>query len=1048
MSIIGASIRNRSTVFLSLFFIVLMGVTAYRDMPREAAPDITIPYIIVSTPYFGVSPSDIETLVTIPIENKLKNIGHVKEIRSTSAEGVSIISIEFEADFSIDDAMQKVRDKVGQAQSELPTDAEDPIIQEINISDFPIMTVNISGETGLVRLKEIAESLQDRIEGVPGVLNVDVTGGREREIRIEYLPDRLSAYHLTHEDIVRAVQGANVNIPAGNMILGEADFLIRVPGEFASPREIGDLVVAVSDRRPVYVRDVAQVVDGYKEVKTYSRLDGTESVTVSIQKRSGENVVAICDQVREIVRAYERSKPESVTVTISMDASKDIRKMVSELNNEIISGVVLVILVIFLFLGVVNSLFVAAAIPFSMLISFAVLHLFGITLNMVVMFSMILVVGMLVDDAVVIVENCYRHLQMGKNRRRASLDGASEVIIPVLTSTLTTVVAFVPFLFWPGIFGEFMWYLPVTVITALMASFFIALVANPTLTASFMRLRHGSSIDHIDEETGITKNPKSLINEYEKLLRWALRHRYLTIGGSFALLVLILGLYGVFGKGVQFFPDTEATRAQITMKTAEGSALAVTDRIARQVEEIVAAAPDIVHYTTDVGTGGGGIFSGGMSTKANNARVSVEFAEKADRSQSTDLTIEQMRGKLSAIVGAEIDIKKEQHGPPTAKPINIEISGNYFATLGELAATVREEIKDVPGIVDLKDDYDRGRPEIRVLVDKRRASLLGFSASGAAMAVRAAVNGAEAGKFREADDEYDISVRLPLEYRDDVSTLQTMMIASPAGRDLVPLSAIADITFSSGLGSIRRVGGKRVITVESNVSGRLANDVLGDVRARLAAFPLPEGYAIAYTGENKEQDESRAFLMNAFLTALVLIFLVIVPQYNSIIIPLIIMSSVILSLVGVFLGLMVTRTPFGIMMTGIGVISLAGVVVKNAILLLTAAQMYRERGFDLLEAVVIAGKTRVRPVFLTASSTIMGLVPMATGVSFDFLTLRLETGVESAQFWGPMAKAVIFGLAFATALTLLFVPAVYLAIEGIKARLFGNRPVKGEDDDL
>jgi CzcA family heavy metal efflux pump len=1038
--IVDAAVHNRSTIYLLTAIIVVAGVVSYRDMPREAAPDITIPYVIVSTPYFGVAPSDIETLVTVPLENKLKNLTDVEEMRSTSAEGVSIVVIEFKADFDVDTALQKVRDRVDLAKADLPEDAEEPIIQEINLADFPVMIVNISGTVGLVRLKEMAEELEDRLEGIPGVLDAEITGGLEREIRVEYLPDRLAAYRLAPDDLVRAIQGANLNLPAGNMVLGEADLLLRVPGEFRDPREILDVVVSGRGGAQVRVRDVAAVVDGFKEPKTYSRLDGNESVTLAIQKRSGENIVRICDEARAVLADYAAASPGGVTLTVALDASKDIRRMVADLNNNVITGFLLVVAVVLLSMGLLNSVFVAAAIPLSALIGFIILHFSGITLNMVVLFSLILVVGMVCDNAIVVTENAFRHLGMGKTRLQAALDGAAEVILPVLTSTLTTVAAFVPFLWWPGIMGEFMWYLPVAVITTLMASFFVAAVINPTLIGHFMNLRGGRTTD-VDELTGLTRDPRHFLNRFEGFLRVALARKYLVVGLAMAALVGSIVLYGFLGRGVQFFPDTDPNRAYINIEAPEGYSLEATDALARQVECCLGDYPDLVHYTTDVGAATD-TFGGGMSTKANRARVTLEFVDRHLRRQNSRVTVEQIRRRLATMVGADLEIKKEEHGPPSGKPVNIEITGRDFEVLGRLADQLQDLIKDTPGIVDLMDDYEKGRPEFRVDVDRERAALLGLTTAQVAQTIRTAVNGIKAGNFREADDEYDITVRLPRSLRDDAATLRAMHIGTPGGNQ-VPLSSVARVEAAGGLGSIRRIDGKRVVTVSSEVEGRLPNDILAEIRPKVRAMRLPEGYAVSFTGQDKEQKESEAFLKRAFTAALLLILLVIVPQFNSIGVPLIIMSTVILSLWGVFFGLVVTRTPFGIIMTGIGVISLAGVVVNNAIILLDAAMKNSARGLSPTDAIVLASKTRLRPVFLTAVTTILGLIPMATGVSFDFLTFTLEIGGESVQWWGPMAVAVIFGLAFATVMTLVVVPAIYLILDSWSRRLIGH-PIFGE----
>ncbi len=1019
MIISDAAIRHRTTIFVLMIVIAFMGVTAYFRLPRESAPDIKIPIMNVITIYPGVAPGDMETLVTIPIENELKNLRDVEEMTSVSAEGASIITIEFEPNVDLDFALQKVKEKVDAAKPELPEEAEDPMVEEINVSEFPIMQINVTGDVGPVRLKEIAEDLQDRIEGIKGVLRVELLGGVEREIRIEYDPKRLASYGLSTADIVRAVQAANVNIPGGGLELGEAEYLLRVPGEFERPSEIEGLVIARRGERPVYVRDVARVVDGFKDVETISRYNGRPSVSLSVQKRAGENIVRICDEVRQLVDAASGRIPAGVELSVVFDESKDIRSMVADLENNIINALLLIVGVIFFFMGLVNSLFVALAVPFSMLISFAVLDALGYTLNIVVLFSLILALGMLVDNAIVIVENIYRHRQEGKDGVRAAMDGTSEVAWPVITSTATTLCAFMPMVFWPGIMGEFMSYLPRTLIITLSASLFVALVINPSICAAFMP-EPGARGGRADRDVTARLQPP-----YERLLGFAIDRPWGTLGLAFGFLAVIIVLYRVFGSGVLFFPEIEPNRAIINIDAPRGTALATTDGYALLAEEEAACCENVDYVIADVGKGGQAVFVGGGSSRPDAAQVSVFFRQWEERTEKASATLERVRKNMvGRIVGAEVTVTEEQHGPPTGAPVNIEISGENFAALYRFATGVRKAIEDIPGIVDLKDDYDAGQPEIRVLVDKERASLLGISTADIAMTVRTAINGIEAGVYREADEEYDITVRLPERERGSLDAVRNLTVPDMAGNQ-VPLSTVARIEMASGLGSVRRIDQKRVVTVSSEVKGRLAEDVRREAESAVAALPVPRGVQVGFTGENVEQEESAAFLRRAFVIALLLIAMVLVTQFNSVAIPFIILFTVLLSLIGVLVGLLVTRTPFGIIMTGIGVISLAGVVVNNAIVLLDYIGKCRDRGLALRDALLVAGRTRLRPVLLTAITTIIGLLPMATGVNLNFRRLTVEIGSESSQWWNSLAVAVIFGLAFATVLTLVVVPTFY-----------------------
>jgi len=657
-----------------------------------------------------------------------------------------------------------------------------------------------------------------------------------------------------------------------------------------------------------------------------------------------------------------------------------------------------------------------------MLISFGILQSLGMTLNMVVLFSLILALGMLVDNGIVIVENIYRHMQEGEGRLRAALNGTTEVGWPVITSTLTTLCAFFPMLFWPGIMGRFMSFLPKTLMIALSASLFVALVVNPTFCAVFLKAKEGGTLGG---------GRPWIIGFYERFLRWVLGHRGLFLVSAFVMLVVSFVAFALWGKGVEFFPQVEPNRAFVTVKAPEGTNLEASDELVRPIEKQLMSYRDIQFVIANVGAGGAlGEPGGGTHV----SRVSMDFVDAGERKRKSSEIIKEARRIFRTMVGAEITVKKEEHGPPTGMPVNLEISGDDFKTLGAIARQVRERIKDVPGIVDLKDDYVLGKPEIRVEIDKEKASLLGLDTLTIANTVKAAINGVKAGVYRVLDEEIDIIARLPDKDRHSISDIERLTISDDRGRP-IPLTSVARVVVSSGLGSINRIDQKRVVTVQSDVAGRLTDAVLRDVKQRLSDLKLPRGYSISYTGQRKEEKKAQAFLSKAFLAAIFLISLVLITQFDSISLPLIIMTSVLLSLIGVFWGLLVTGLPFGVLMTGIGVISLAGVVVNNAIVLIDYIGQLRDRGLGVAQALVQACTVRFRPVMLTAITTILGLIPMATGVSFDFTRLRWDVGGESSQWWGPMAVAVIFGLAVATVLTLGVVPALYSVLESSRSRL-------------
>jgi len=1011
------AITNRTTVWVLIVLIFVFGLYSYVTLPRESNPDIPIPYVIVTTVYEGVSPEDVETAVTMKLERKLQGLKGVKEIRSSSAEGLSLIRIEFLPEINIDDALQRVRDKIDQARPDLPDEIKEPTLHEINVADFPILVVNLSGPVSPVQLKEIAEELEDRLETIPGVLDVQVLGGLEREIRLEFDPDRLVAYKISIGELIGLVPSENVNISGGNVESAEAKFTVRVPGEFVRPEDVDHLLLTVRDGKPIYLTDVAKVRDTFKDREGKARLNGQECVTLAIQKRVGANIITIADTVKGVLSKARSYLPAGVTFSITLDQSKDIRNMLEDLENNILTGLILVVGVLFLFMDWRSSLIVGTEIPLSMLMSFAVLQAMGITLNIVVLFSLILSQGMLVDNAIVVVENIFRHRQEGKGALQAAMDGVGEVARPVITSTLTTQAAFLPMLFWPGIVGEFMKFLPITLIVTLGSSLFVALVVNCTMAAAMLKVVAQPDYGSIGQR---------FMRRYRRFLEWSLSHQ----GTTLALAVMVLaGLsvaYARFGHGVEFFPEVDPQRAYIDLKGAQGTSLEESDRWARSVEDIlVKYRRDLRNYVTNVGSGTSstGLLGGG-STGTHAARINLDFHDFLDRPRPSTEVIHDIRSELPALPGVEVKVKKQEHGPPRGAPVEVEIAGEDFNVLTRLADQAKRCIVDVPGLVNLRDDYEQAKPELQFIVDRRRAMLLNVNTNVVGRFLKTAFWGNKVSTYRQFDDEYDITVRLPPAYRHRIDDLYRLQVPNLRGQP-VPLSSIGQFVYAGGKGTIERVDQQRVITVMAEAEGRLANDVLADVRKRLDAMPLPPGYTIRYAGENEEQEEASAFLKKAFVAALFLIALILVAQFNSLRVPLIIMTTVILSLIGVLLGLLVARMPFGIIMTGIGAISLAGVVVNNAIVLLDYTRQLQARGMSIIQASVQAGMTRLRPVLLTAITTTLGVLPMVTGVSFNFRHVRWELGGESVQWWRPMAIAVAFGLTVATVLTLVVVPTLY-----------------------
>jgi multidrug efflux pump len=1083
------AIRNRTSIAALVFIIALLGVSAYIAVPKESSPEVTIPMIHIGTVYPGVAPKDMETLVTRVIEEELNKIPDIRELRSTSDMGYSSIIAEFDNRMNMDEALQKVREKADLAKPKLPADAEDPVLSEFNLADWPIMQVNISGQYDLVRLKEVAEALRDRLEQIPTILDVRLAGGLEREVRVDVDLAHLHYYGVAFADVINAIRAENVTIPGGSIDVGTQAFMVRVAGEFQDTDVIGDVVVKLVDGRPIYVRDVATVDFGFRDRDSYARLNGDPVVTLDIVKRSGENIIETAAAVKAVIDRQRAVFPPTTAVTITSDQSEDIRDMVASLENNIISGLILVVAVLLFFLGVRNSVFVALSIPLSMLLSFIVMQMAGMTMNMVVLFSLILALGMLVDNAIVVVENIYRHMEQGHDSFAAARLATGEVAMPIIASTLTTLAAFLPLLFWPGIVGEFMGFLPKTLIITLSSSLFVALVIIPPLCAMFMRLdsapaqrlrpaarwtlfaaalllllvlagisvlgaallaavAFGMYAAHTAVLTRIARHFQDrllprMLDSYERRLRWALRRRAVVVAGSVLLFVATVLAFGAFGSGTEYFPES-IPPASVTVRidVPSGTAASFTDGIARRIEERLATADGMEDAESVVATASQSAGGGFMGPSAEG-NVTINFVDYDRRAHDVFATLARLQQTIGAgIAGADIRVDKPQNGPPTGKPINIEIVGPEVEELKTQADRVLAALKNAPvyrRLEGLENDMARGRPELVIEVDRERAALYELSTSQVGSTIRTAIQGAEAAKFRSGRDEHDIVVRLAEPYRNDLDALRDLTVVAD-GRQ-VPLSSVARWYVDEGLGTVRRKDLDRVATISSDVrAGEQSNAVLAEVRRVLGpvAESLPPGYELRYTGQQEDQQESMAFLGSAFLIAVLLIGFILMSQFNSVLKPLIILTSVIMSTVGVLLGLVVFRMPFGIIMTGVGIISLAGVVVNNSIVLIDYIDLLRERdGMTRQDAIIRACRTRFRPVLLTAITTILGLVPLAIGFNIDFVGLftalapNIYWGGEQAAWWGPMAIAVIAGLGFATALTLGLVPVMYSLLDDL-----------------
>ena len=1105
------ALKNKTSIFLLTIVIAAAGLLSYNSLPKELYPEVVIPYVMVQTAYPGNNPSDIENLVTRPIEKELDGIKGIKKLSSTSMQDVSLISLEFTFDTDIKIALQDVKDAVDKAKGDLPNDLpDDPLVQDLDFSEFPFINVNISGDFSIDQLKQYSDILEEEFKGIKEVSKVSIQGISEKEVRINIDQHKLESFTLNFQNIEEAIAQENMSLGGGEVKLGNTRRAVRIIGEFTNMDQIRNVIVKNEKGNIVYLKDVAEVEYVYEEPKSISRLGETPVISLQIIKKSGENLLSASEHVFEAIKMIQDQHlvPENLDIITTNDQSVQIRKQLSNLENSMIMSIIFVVVVLFFFLGTRNALFVGLAIPLSMFLSFLILGAMGSKINMIVLFGLILALGMLVDNAIVVVENIYRFMDQGYKKMEAAKLAVGEVAMPIIASTATTLAAFFPLLFWDSLMGEFMFFLPITLIIVLSSSLFVALVIIPVVSARFINdsgkpetinkkkaliiaaVFTGLAIPlyifksftwanlmaitafvtlanlFVFHKIGIWFQEvflNKLENFYLKVLNYSINGKtpYIILIGSFVLLFATIEFKNARNLNTLFFPDSDPNFVNIKAKLPIGTDILATDAFMKDLYKDIykIAAPDssiIKSIVTNVGEGAKSQDQiGGSQAEAFEGLITLSFIDYEDRNGlSSQGTMNKITDAIiNKYPGVNISVAKEQKGPPTGKPINLEIIGKDYDQLIRLTDSVRHIIdaENIKGIEGLNIDLDLGKPEMLVHINRDAARRFGMSTGMIASSIRTALFGKEISDYKDGEDEYPIQLRLKDEQRYSIPALmnQKMTFQDKKGKWMqIPISSVASFSYNTTYGAIKRKDLDRVITIYSNVlEGYNANEINDKLKEILKKNRnlFKDGEKYKFTGEQEEQAESMSFLIAALGIAVSIILLILVSQFNSLIKPLIIISSIVLSTIGVFGGIATFKMDIVIVMTGIGIVSLAGVVVNNAIVLIDYIDLLklkrkRELGLDeedilpikdATDCIIQGGKTRLRPVLLTAITTILGLLPMALGLNINFETMlsqfdpRISFGGDMADMWAPLSWTVIFGLTFATFLTLIIVPVMY-----------------------
>ncbi len=1102
------AINNKTSIYVMTVIITLAGLMSYNNLPKEQFPEVVFPQIIVSTVQMGTSPKDMENIVTKHIEKGVKSISGVKKVTSKSQQNFSVVTVEFNTDQDVMKAKQKVKDEVDKIRKELPTVlTQEPRVSEIDVSQMPIMFVHLSGDFPLDKIKNYASIIQDQIEGLKEITRADIVGALNREIKVDIDMYKMQVADVTFYDVMSAIGNENVTMSAGAVNMGSLKREINIVGQYSDANKIGDLVIRGGNGAIVYLKDIASVTDGFKEQESFARLQHHNVITLNIVKKSGQNLIDASDKIHKICDEMKESQfPKTLHVNITGDQSSKTRVTLDDLMNTIIIGFILVTVILMFFMGATNAIFVALSVPLSMAIAFLVMPFIGFTLNMIVLFSFLLALGIVVDDAIVVIENTHRIFDDGKMPiKTAAKLATGEVFVPVLTGTLTTLAPFIPLAFWQGVIGKFMFYLPITLIVTLLASLLVAYIINPVFAVDFMKTKAEMDakrknkkgykitaivfgvivlLSYLGKNVGFgnfaltlfalyslnrfvlykwiknfqEKTWPSVQNSYKKIISWTLVGRR-PIGVLLATIVLLISsvvLTMVRSPKVVFFPKSEPNFSFTYIQMPIGTDQVYTDSITKIVEnriyEVVGDSnPMVESIISNVAIGAGNPTQFEAGAQSHLGKVTVAFVPFAERNgESTQKYLDSIRSAIKGIPGAQVTTEQEQNGPPVGKPVNIEITGDEFDELILISGDIKRYLDSlqIPGIEELKTDLITNKPEILIEVNRERANREGISTAQIGQALRGAIFGFEASKFKAANEDYPIQLRYKFDQRNNINALMNLKITF---RDMnmngllrsIPLASVATLKYSQTYGGINRKNQKRMVTLASNIlTGYNANEIVDKVKKAVSHYALPSSVKVDMTGEQEQQKETGTFLGRALMISLGLIFLIMVTQFNSISKPIIIITEIAFSIIGVLLGFSIFNMQISIIMTGIGIVALAGIVVRNGILLVEFSDNLLEQGVPLKEALIEAGRTRMTPVILTASATMLGLVPLAVGLNMDFATLfselnpHIHIGGDSVAFWGPLSWTLIFGLSFATFLTLILVPSMLLISYKLKEKYY------------